>query len=102
MSNEEMKSKLDGFKKTYSDFMMGNIDDEELAKDTTQPFWQSMYLSKKRLESNDIEEDIKVTSETTIGIDNISTDLTDRCIVGIYREPVIEEKILRRNGRKML
>lgn len=47
MSNEEMKSKLDGFKKTYSDFMMGNIDDEELAKDTTQPFWQSMYLSKK-------------------------------------------------------
>ena len=32
MSNEEMKSKLDGFKKTYSDFMMGNIDDEELAK----------------------------------------------------------------------
>ena len=57
MSNEEMKSKLDGFKKTYSDFMMGNIDDEELAKDTTQPFWQSMYLSKKRLESNDIEEE---------------------------------------------
>lgn len=101
MSNEEMKSKLDGFKKTYSDFMMGNIDDEELAKDTTQPFWQSMYLSKKRLESNDIEEDIKVTSETTLGIDNISTDSTDKCIVGIYREPVIEEKILRRNGKKI-
>lgn len=38
MSDNEMLGKIEDFTKTYSDFMSGKIDDEQLAKDTTQPF----------------------------------------------------------------
>lgn len=99
MSNEEMKSKLDGFKKTYSDFMMGNIDDEELAKDTTQPFWQSMYLSKKRLNNKGLDVDIRFSEEKGNRINTISVVNDGKNIIGTYKDNIIEEKSFKKDGR---
>ncbi|MDY2607708.1 MAG: hypothetical protein SOV90_07315 [Lachnospiraceae bacterium] len=99
MSNEEMKSKLDGFKKTYSDFMMGNIDDEELAKDTTQPFWQSMYLSKKRLNNKGLDVDVRFSEEKGKRINTISVVNDGKNIIGTYKDNIIEEKSFKKDGR---
>ncbi|MDD6294108.1 MAG: hypothetical protein PUA71_09905 [Eubacteriales bacterium] len=99
MSNEEMKSKLDGFKKTYSDFMMGNIDDEELAKDTTQPFWQSMYLSKKRLNNKGLDVDVRFSEEKGNRINTISVVNDGKNIIGTYKDNIIEEKSFKKDGR---
>lgn len=99
MSDNEMLGKIEDFTKTYSDFMSGKIDDEQLAKDTTQPFWQSMYLSKKRLNNKGLDVDIRFSEEKGNRINTISVVNDGKNIIGTYKDNIIEEKSFKKDGR---
>lgn len=99
MSDNEMLGKIDDFTKTYSDFMSGKIDDEQLAKDTTQPFWQSMYLSKKRLNNKGLDVDVRFSEEKGNRINTISVVNDGKNIIGTYKDNIIEEKSFKKDGR---
>lgn len=94
-----MLPKIDGFMQTYSDFMSGKIDDEELAKDITQPFWQSLYLSKQRLNSKGLDVDLRISDDKDSRITNVSILDNGRTIVGTYRDNIIEEKTFKKDGK---
>lgn len=49
--HENMVKKAQGFPYFYSKYYDGTYDDKELKEMTTQPFWQSMRLTKRRLEN---------------------------------------------------
>lgn len=55
------------FSRFYSEYYKGSYDDTRLLEFTTQPYWQSMRLSKRRLESKgltlDMDMDAVATSE---------------------------------------
>lgn len=53
-------------RKYYND----ELDDKELANEVTQPFWQSMRLTKKRLQSKGLRMDIPVWSISKKGEDS--------------------------------
>lgn len=99
MSDNEMLGKIEDFTKTYSDFMSGKIDDEQLAKDTTQPFWQSMYLSRKRLTNKGLEVDVRFSEEKGNRINTISVVNDGKNIIGTYKDNIIEEKSFKKDGR---
>lgn len=53
---EQISKQFHGF---YGDYFRGERDDAKLLDMTTQPFWQSMRLSKKRLSDKGLRMDVQ-------------------------------------------
>lgn len=58
---DPMEQKIHEFPKKYSEYFLGNIDDETMTDYVSQPFWQSLHLSKRRLDKNNLTMEIDVT-----------------------------------------
>ena len=57
---QEMQRAVNRFYVTQKRYYNNEIDDKELANAVTQSFWQSMRLSKRRIESKGLRMDIPV------------------------------------------
>ena len=51
------------FLEIYKQYFKGNSNDKELSDVATQPFWQSMRLSKRRLDEKGLKMDIELVKE---------------------------------------
>lgn len=56
----EMERKADNFRVVYGQYYRNQISEKELTEQTTQPFWQSMRLSRRRLNEKGLELDVTV------------------------------------------
>lgn len=59
-TEKEMQLAVNRFYNIQKNYYNGVIDDKELANSVTQPFWQSMRLSKRRIASKGLRMDIPV------------------------------------------
>lgn len=60
--NQNMENKIRDFHNRYGDYFRGSISDEDMTEYVSQPFWQSPYLSKKRLNKNGLTINFTVKS----------------------------------------
>lgn len=56
----KMTKKANEFKDVYKRYFNGDIDDEEMTEYVTQPFWNSLHISKKRLDNVGLNMDIDI------------------------------------------
>lgn len=97
-TKKEMLSKASSFLDVQNQYFNSQITDEELTEITTQPFWQSMHLSKKRL----IEKGL--ISETTIQkaikpMTFIYDASNKRNEIGLFNQPIKEHKKIYQGGK---
>lgn len=59
-SAREMETVAGSFQHTYREYFKGNVNDEKLLELTTQPFWQSMRLSRRRLQDKGLEMEVEL------------------------------------------
>lgn len=59
----EMDHKAYGFMDFQRAYYTNRVDDQHLTEHTTQPFWQSMSLSKRRLASKGLTMDVQITRD---------------------------------------
>lgn len=62
---QEMADLSWDFLSFYGEYYNGKGDDEELLEMATQPFWQSMRLSKKRLDSKGLTMDVELSDDSS-------------------------------------
>ncbi|MBQ7774980.1 MAG: hypothetical protein IJ379_03580 [Lachnospiraceae bacterium] len=60
---QNMQAVADGFFNLQRKYFMNDIQDEELIEVTTQPFWQSMRLSKRRLQEKNLTMDVAIEED---------------------------------------
>lgn len=90
----------DVYAKYYSDVYR----DTDLMEMTTQPFWQSMRLSKRRLNAKGLSIDLELTADTSQKkVRNASVDISSdgANLVGLYRQNVITKRKFAQNGNKI-
>lgn len=56
----EMERKADNFRVVYGQYYRNQVSEKELTEQTTQPFWQSMRLSRRRLNEKGLQLDVTV------------------------------------------
>lgn len=59
----EMERKADNFRVVYGQYYRNQVSEKELTEQTTQPFWQSMRLSRRRLNEKGLELDVTVYND---------------------------------------
>lgn len=60
---DEMNNKAYDFMKFQREYHNDKVDDQVLMERTTQPFWQSMRLSKHRLASKGLLMDVEIKDD---------------------------------------
>lgn len=100
----EMHQKLKGFTQVRNAFFMGNADERELMEQTTQPFWQSMRLSRKRLQEKGLTAEVTFTedkrrAEGKKGEISVESDGAD--IVGKWSSEVTACHSYYKNGKRI-
>ena len=64
----EMEAKEADFEQKRNAYFAGQCTDKQLTEDTTQPFYESMRLSRKRLEERNLTVDSLITVTRSCGI----------------------------------
>lgn len=98
----EMKARADAFRTVYGEYFRGRIAEKELTQSTTQPFWQSMRLSKRRLEEKGLSLDVKLFGDqdkALRGRGAVSPAKDGYNYTGISTRPVLTERCFRKNGK---
>lgn len=98
----EMKAKADAFRNVYGEYFRGRISEKELTQSTTQPFWQSMRLSKRRLEEKGLSLDVKLYGDRDKALGGrgaVSPAKDGYNYTGISTSPVLTERCFRKNGK---
>lgn len=90
-TKKEMLSKASAFLDVQNQYFRNQLNDGEITEITTQPFWQSMHLSKKRL----IEKGL--ISETTVQkaikpMTFIHDASNERSEIGLFNQPIKKHK----------
>lgn len=97
-TKKAMLSKASSFLDAQNQYFSNQLNDEEMTEITTQPFWQSMHLSKKRLFEKGL------VSETTVSksikpMTFIHDASNERSEIGLFNQPVKEHKKIYHNGK---
>ena len=97
-TKKAMLSKASSFLDIQNQYFSNQLNNVEMTQITTQPFWQSMHLSKKRLTEKGL------VSETTIQkaikpMTFIHDASNERSEIGLFNQPVKEQKKIYHNGK---
>ncbi len=101
---KDMNEKSKNFPGFYSKYYEGVYDDTELQEMTTQPFWQSMRLTKRRLEAKGLHMNLSLKRHRDRkGNTGYSLEVLEDGLgfVGENRQNVIAERNYQLNGRKI-
>ncbi len=93
-----MEQKVREFPAKYSDYFKGNIDDESMTDYVSQPFWQSLHLSRKRLDKNNLTMEINV-APIKRKIDRIDFHNGDKINSATYKNAVKVTKKIKRGNK---
>ena len=100
----EMDNKAYGFMEFQKDYYSNKADDIKLMEKTTQPFWQSMRLSKRRLTSKGLTMEVDLTRDAkskTILDERTSVRKDGHHLAGNKTLNVIAQRKFYKNGKKL-
>lgn len=60
----EMEQRADHFRVAYGQYFRNQISEKELTEQTTQPFWESLRLSRHRLDEKGLALDVTIYNDT--------------------------------------
>ena len=104
------------FKKIYGEYYRNQVSDIQLLDYTTQPFWQSMGLSRKRLHEKGLTLEIDMVKDISGDSDmfqekfkvdkhpveyKMQLEGDGQCEVGQCRENVLVRRIFRKDGKRI-
>ena len=93
-----MQKKADAFLEIQNQYFKDEKNDADMTEYTTQPFWQSMYLSKKRLKEKElISETIIEGSDRRMFFESDTS--TAHSIIGNFTRPIKERKKIYSKGK---
>ena len=88
-----MKKKVESFPEKYQGFFSGKISEEELTQHVSQPFWQSMHLTKKRLDKKGLLVDVKMRRKSNAGnVKVVDSKTSNNIDAGEFKQNIILEK----------
>ncbi len=100
----DMSDMVSAFPDYYGSYFNDKEDDTKLMQVVTQPFWQSMRLSKKRLDSKEITMDLDITEDTSKSIFDYSIFDVNRDgnhVVGTSVRNLQVKRIFRKGEKKL-
>lgn len=100
----EMDRKTKDFMKFQREYHMNQVDSSMLVNKTTQPFWQSMRLSKRRLESKGLSMDVEISQDSkskTIKDERLHMRKEGHHLVGNKMMNVIAHRTFYREGKEI-
>lgn len=100
----EMDKKAYEFTKFQRAYHTDKATDQDLMERTTQPFWQSMRLSKQRLDAKGISLDIEITNDSkskTIKDERLQAHKEGHHLVGNKTLDVITKRIFYKDGKQI-
>ncbi len=100
----DMSDMVNEFPDYYSSYFNDKEDDIQLMQVVTQPFWQSMRLSKKRLDSKEITMDLDITEDTSKSIFDYSifdVNADGNHVVGTSVRNLQVKRIFRKGEKKL-
>lgn len=101
---QEMQEKSAHFLKFQSSYYNGKSDDKELAEMVTQPFWQSMRLSYRRLKSKGLTLDTQLTPDKVTKASQAGQFTVDRDgpnLIGVDIAPMIVYRSIHKDGKQL-
>ena len=97
---DEMKNKVESFPQQYRDFYVGRLSEEELTEHVSQPFWQSLHLTKKRLKNKNLLMDVNLRKDSKTGNIRIGNNKTTSNIdTAEFKQNVILEKKIYKDNK---
>lgn len=96
-----MKDKVATFGNVYKEYFRGQLKDENILSDVTQSYWQSMYLSRQRLNKLGIGLDMEIENTDRGIIETASYDSDGKRKVGTFKQPVKIRKRYFKNGNQI-
>ena len=97
-TKQKMLSKATAFLNIQNQYFAGKISDAEMTEITTQPFWQSMRLSKKRLDEKGLVAETTIAKATS-PMRFVSDTSDSRSEIGNFNQPIKEHKKIYAKGR---
>ncbi len=100
----DMTNMSHNFPDFYAKYYNGVYDDKELQEMTTQPFWQSMRLTKRRLLSKGLHMDLQLQNhiaKNSAGSTDVRVFDDGSNMVGMHRREVITQRKYSLNERKL-
>ncbi len=100
----EMDQKAYSFLQLQRDYYMNKADDMMLMEQTTQPFWQSMRLGKRRLISKGLSMDVDISRDSksrTIKDESLHIRKDGHHFVGNKARNVRVQRCFYKDGRKL-
>ena len=102
---QETRTIANHFYNCQRKYYRNEMNDEQLTEVTTQPFWQSMRLSKRRLTEKGLTMDVSIVEKNDSGKRNVPRMTTVRKdgsdYIGNYNKSVVTERSYFHNGRKI-
>lgn len=95
---QSMKSKAVSFVDVYRNYYNGNLKDEDILNNVTQSYWQSMYLSKQRMNNLGIVADTEIENDNRGIVETASVDSDGKSSIGTFKQPVKIRKRYYQNG----
>ncbi len=95
----DLRERTEKFQDIQSKYYKEQITSQELSEVTTQPFWQSMELERKRLNQHGLQMDLIIPNDNSVIKKVENSDGNN--IVGTYVDHVRSKKIYYKDGRKI-
>lgn len=96
----KMKSKASAFETTYEDYYGDIKNDEDITSETTQPYWQSLHLSKQKLKKNNLQMHIHLAEEKSKSrMENTYYHNDGKNQFATFKHPLIVHKSFTRDGK---
>lgn len=93
----EIKKKENHFWEFWRKFFRGEVTEESLVDEVTQPFWQSAHISKRRLDQKGLLLDLSIYDDGIRGPVDTKSDGSN--IIGNCSRNVIAERKIYRDGK---
>ena len=98
---DEMRRKAIAYSQFQSDFYMNRKSEEDLTQMATQPFWQSVRLTKRRMQKFDITMDEQVTDESYAYVSTNENYRDENHHICSFQRSLKSKKIIYQSGRKI-
>ncbi len=101
--NQNMQVVADRFYNQQRNYYMDNMQDETLMEATTQPFWQSMRLSKRRLQEKGLKMDLAIIPQHSkmLNLDKVFVHRDGTDEVGSSTRAVLTKRTFYHQGKKI-
>lgn len=97
---QKMKSKASAFETSYEDYYADIKNDEDMTYETTQPYWQSLYLSKQKLKKNNLQMHIDLTeAKSKKGLEATYYNDDGKNQIATFKHPLIVHKSFTQDGK---